>query len=147
MAQSAARNDPFTAHHFLVQIDGVTVAGFQECSGLGIEVTVIEYRNGNEQANVRKLPGLIKYQNITLKRGYTRGRELWDWFTTVLHGRAERKAGSISLLAEDRSVAARWEFREAWPCRYEGPVFSARGNDVAIETLELVVESLELEDI
>jgi phage tail-like protein len=139
------REDPFGAFHFLVEIDGVTTAGFQECSGLGMEVTVIEYRNGNEPSHVRKLPGLVKYNNIVLKRGVTLDRSLWDWFRQVINGKTERRSGSITLLGEDRSPVVRWSFREGWPCKYEAPLLNAKTTEVAIETLEIAIEGLELE--
>jgi phage tail-like protein len=146
MSPTADRDDPFGAYHFLVEIDGITTAGFRECSGLCSEVAVIEYRNGNEQANVRKLPGLARFGNIVLKRGVTAGaKELWQWHKLVLDGKTDRRSGSIVLLNEAREVEMRWNFREAWPCRYEGPIFSATANEVAIETLELAIERLELE--
>ena len=69
---------------------------------------MIEYRNGNESATVRKLPGLIRYNNIVLKRGFTKDTTLWDWFKKVLNGKTDRRSGSITLLAEDRSAVARW---------------------------------------
>lgn len=144
---TGARDDPFRSHHFLVEIDGVTTAGFAECSGLNIEVAVVEYRNGNEENAVRKLPGLRKYSNIVLKRGYTRDTSLWQWFKQVLDGKTERRSGSIILLDEARQPVLRWNFREAWPCKYEGPLFNAKANEVAIETLELAVEGVELEGV
>ena len=141
----ADRKDPYRNYNFLVEIDGVTVAGFAECSGVCIETTVVEYRNGNELNHVRKLPGLTKYSNIVLKRGFTsEARDLWDWYKTVLDGTTERRSGSIVLLNQARQESARWNFRDAWPCKYEGPVFNARGNETAIETFELAVEFIEL---
>src|SRR5437899_5379398 len=92
------RNDPFTGLNFRVELDGITVGAFSECTGLVSEVEVIEYRSGSESGSPRKLPGLHKYANIVLKRGYTSDRQLWDWHKTVLDGQVQRKAGSIVLL-------------------------------------------------
>ncbi|MGD9081398.1 MAG: phage tail protein [Desulfobacterales bacterium] len=139
------RNDPYNAFNFLVEIDGVTVAGFSECSGLTTETDIVEYRNGDEEITVRKLPGLRKYTNIALKRGYTDSKELWDWRKKVIDGLTERKPGSITLLDEARNPALTWNFREGWPSKWEGPTFNAKNNEVAIETLEIAVEGLELE--
>ena len=140
----AARNDPFAAFNFLVDIQGVTKAGFSEVSGLAAEVTPIEYREGGENSlTVRKLPGLVKYPNIVLKRGYTTDLSLWNWFKTVLDGKALRTVVSITLLDDQRRPVARWVAREAWPCKYEGPDLNAKGNGVAIETLEICHEGLE----
>ncbi len=69
---SGARNDPYGQFNFLIEIDGITRAGFSEVSGLTTDTNVIEYREGDEVTTVRKLAGLIKYTNIVLKRGYTR---------------------------------------------------------------------------
>lgn len=73
---NASRNDPYRTFNFLVEIDGVTAAGFSECSGLSTETEVIEYREGSDRGGVRKLSGLTKYSNIVLKRGITASRDL-----------------------------------------------------------------------
>lgn len=145
MAQTGSRNDPFAAFNFLVEIDNVTVAGFSEIAGVMTETDVIEYRTGDLDITVKKLPGLKKFSNITLKRGFTDSKELWDWRKKVLDGKTERQSGSIVLLNEAREEALRWNFREAWPRKWEGPAFNAKTNEVGIETLELVCESIEQE--
>jgi phage tail-like protein len=145
MAGTGSRNDPYSAFNFLVEIDGVTVAGFSECTGLSTETDAIEYRNGNEDITVRKLPGLKKYANIALKRGFTDSKELWQWRKKVLDGKTERQPGSIVLLNEARKPTLRWNFREGWPRKWEGPALNGKTNEVAIEMLEIAVEALELE--
>jgi phage tail-like protein len=145
MAQTGARDDPYSAFNFLVEIDGVTVAGFSEAAGLSTETDIIEYRNGNENITVRKLPGLKKFANITLTRGMTADRALWDWRKRVEDGRTERQPGSIVLLDEARQEALRWNFREGWPSKLEGPSFNGRNNETALEKLEIAVEHLELQ--
>lgn len=145
MAETGTRDDPYRAFNFLVEIDGVTVAGFSEVSGLTTETDIVEYRNGNEEITVRKLPGLRKFTNISLKRGYTQGRELWEWRKKVMDGQTERQSGAIVLLDEARETALRWNFREGWPSKWEGPSLNAKNNEVAIESLEIAVEHLELE--
>ncbi len=144
MAATGSRNDPYSAFNFLVEIDGVTVAGFAECSGLNNETDVTDYRNGNEDITVRKLPGLKKFTNISLKRGFTDSKELWDWRKKVMDGKTERKSGSIVLLNEARAEALRWNFREGWPNKLEGPSLNAKSSDTAIETLEIAVEDIQL---
>jgi len=139
-----ARVDPYKNFRFLVEIDGINQAGFSECSGFGSEVEVIEYREGGEQVAVRKLPGRVKFPNITLKRGVTNSRELYDWHRAVLQGQVQRKSGAIILLDDAGTPQVRWVFREAWPIKYEGPDLCAKGSDVAIETLVITCESLEL---
>jgi phage tail-like protein len=145
MAETSSRNDPYAAFNFLVEVDGVTVAGFSECSGLSSETDPIEYRNGSEDITVRKLPGLVKYSNITLKRGFTQGKELWQWRKQVLDGKTQRRSGTVTLLDEARKPAIRWNFREAWPRKLDGPTFNAKTNEVAVETLEIAHEGLVVE--
>ncbi len=140
------RNDPYAQYNFLVEIDGVTAAGFTEVGGISMETEIIEYREGSEAARARKLPGLAKYGNITLKRGYTQNRELWEWRKTTLRGMTERKAGAIILLDEAREPQLRWEFREGWISKYEGPALNSTANEAAIESIEIVVEEVELVD-
>ena len=145
MAATGSRNDPYSAFNFLVEIDGVTVAGFSECSGLSAETDAIEYRTGAEDITVRKLPGLAKYSNITLKRGFTQSKELWNWRKSVIDGATQRQSGTIVLLDEGRKPALRFNFREGWPRKWDGPTFNAKTNEVAIETLEIAHEGLKLE--
>lgn len=138
------RKDPFSAFNFQVQIDGVTVAGFSECSGLVAETEIIDYRNGDEDITRRRLPGLKKFNNLVLKRGFTNSKELWTWRKTVMDGKTQRQAGSIVLLDEARQPALRWNFSEGWAAKLEGPTLNAGTNANAIETLEIVHEGLEL---
>jgi phage tail-like protein len=139
------RVDPYAQYNFMVEIDGVTRAGFTECSGLTTEQDVIEYREGNETATMRKLPGLRKYSNIALKRGFTQDKELWDWRKTTIDGATERRSGAIVLLDEGRNEALRWNFAEGWICKWEGPALNSTTNEAAIESLEICIENLELE--
>lgn len=141
-----ARTDPLQVFNFHVEIEGVTVAGFTECSGLSSETEVIEYREGGDQrAGVRKIPGVTRYAPIVLKRGVTNNKELWNWRKAVTEGRIERRNGAIVLLDPGGDEVARWTFREGWPAKWEGPAFNAKASEVAIETLEIVHEGLELQ--
>lgn len=144
MPETGARTDPYSAFNFLVEIDGVTVAGFSEASGLDDSTEVIEYRLGGDP-NLKKLPGLRTSSDIVLKRGWTDNRELWEWRRTVIDGHTERRAGVITLLNEGRESALRFQFREGWPCSWSGPIFNANRSAVAIETLVICHEGLELE--
>lgn len=139
------RNDPYSAFNFTVEIDGVTVAGFSECSGLSAETDAIEYRTGADDITVHKLPGLAKYSNITLKRGFTKSKELWEWRKAVIDGATQRQSGTIVLLDEGRNPALRFNFVEGWPRKWDGPTFNAKTNEVAIETLEIVHEGFKVE--
>jgi phage tail-like protein len=139
------RTDPYGQFNFIVEIDGVVQGGFSEASGLTTDTNLIEYREGNEITTTRKLPGLMKYNNIVLKRGFTQDARLWDWRKKVIDGKTERQSGSIVLLDEARNAALRWNFREGWPSKWEGPALNAKTSEVAIETLEIAHEGLELE--
>ena len=138
------RNDPYAQFNFLVVVEGVTLAGFTEVSGLNAESDIIEYREGSDLARMRKLPALYKFGNITLKRGYTQNRALWEWRKTTLDGGTERHNGAIVLLDEARAPRLRWEFFEAWISKYEGPALNATANEAAIESIELAVEDVRL---
>jgi phage tail-like protein len=140
---TGTRVDPYRNFSFLVEIDGITQAGFSDCSGFGASTDPIEYREGGETKTVRKLPGLTKYTNITLKWGLTDSRELYDWYRDVVNGKIARKSGSIILLDLEGNEKVRWNFFEAWPTKWDGPDFTAKGNDVSIETLELAHERVE----
>jgi len=139
------RNDPYGQFNFLIEIDGVVKGGFSEASGLTTDTNIIEYREGSEQhGSTRKLPGLIKYNNIVLKRGWTKDKSLWQWRKKVIDGKTQRNNGSIVLLDEARNEALRFNFREGWPSKWEGPALNAKTSEVAIETLEIAHEGLEL---
>jgi phage tail-like protein len=139
------RIDPYAQYNFLIEIDGVARGGFSECSGLDTESDIIEYREGNEQATVRKLPGLKKFTNIKLVRGYTQDKDLWNWRKKTLDGATERRSGSIILRDEGGKEALRWNFREGWPVKWMGPQLNGKTNEAAIETLEIAHEGLELQ--
>lgn len=148
---SVLRDDPYPALHFQVVINGIfddggSVCGsFSEVSGLDVEIAPIEYRNGSEDATVRKIPGLKKFTNITLKRGVIGDLAFWHWIKSVMDGNVLRANGTITLLDESRQPVMTWKFRRAWPCKWTGPTLNATANEVAIETLELCHEGLEAE--
>lgn len=134
--------DPYRSFNFLVEIDGITEAGFQECSGLDISIDPIEYREGNDPPHTRKLTGLNKYSPLTLKRGITDSQALWSWHQNIVTGRTERRNISVVLLNEAREEKWRWNLRNAWPSKWTGPSFNASSNEVAVETLEICHEEL-----
>ncbi len=141
---TADRIDPYRSYNFRVEIDGITRAGFRECSGLDSSQDPVEYREGDDRAlTARKMPGLNKYANLSLKRGITDDAELWAWRNTAQMGRAERKHGSIVLCDDAGEEQVRWNFRDGWPTKWTGPSFNATGNEVAIETLEIAHEGID----
>jgi len=136
------RKDPYRQFRFRVEIDGITQAGFSECSFADTTTDPVEYREGDELPTVRKLSGLTKFGNITLKWGITDTIEIYNWRQQIIDSGAEgaRKNMSIILVDEAGSDKARWNITRAWPTKYDPPDFSAKGNEVAIETLEIVHE-------
>jgi phage tail-like protein len=145
MSPANERNDPFRNNHFLVEIDGMVSASFLSVQGIESLTDVLEYRNGNEEALPRRLPGLHRCANIILSRGLTTNRDLWEWRLTVLEGRTERRSGVIVVLDAARRPMLRLSFREAWPCRWSLSGMDALAKETIIEEVELVVEDLRLE--
>jgi phage tail-like protein len=140
------RDRPYPGHNFRVEIDGIAVASFAEVTGLESETAVIEYRTGDSKtSSPLKLPGLTKYANLVLRRGMTGDLALWQWRKAIVDGNVDRRNGQIVLLDESRADVMRWRFRNGWPCKWVGPTLDAQASEVAIETLEIAHEGLELE--
>ncbi len=141
----ADRKDPYAQFNFIIELGVLAVGGFTEVSGINSESDIIEYREGTDKhLTVRKLPGLLKSGNITLKRGYTQNVELWNWRKSVLDRETIRLNGSIVLRNEAGDEVMRWNFVDGWPSKYEGPALNAKTNEAAIETIEIVHEGLTL---
>jgi phage tail-like protein len=139
------RRDPYRSFNFEVIVDGVRSA-FSECSGLTADGDAVDYREGTDmQPNVRKLMGLRKYTNITLKRGYTQDNSLWQWYTNIANGLADRRNVTITLMNEERKAVIRWHAENAWINKIEGPGFKASSNEVSVESVDLVHEGLTME--
>jgi phage tail-like protein len=140
------RLDPFRGFNFVLTIDNIPRGAFSEVSGLTAEGDAVDYREGSDlQPNVRKLVGLRKYSNITLKRGYTQDKTLWQWFTNIANGLPDRRNVTIVLHNERREPVMRWHAESAWINKIEGPSLKASGNEIAMESVELVHEGLTLE--
>ena len=139
------RKDPYRNSRFLLEIDGIVQAGFSDVTIPDISTDPIEYREGNEDTTVRKLPGLTKYGNLILKWGITDSMELFEWRKMVIQGKTGEARKNIAVILQDEigAEAARWNFREAWPIKYDAPDLSAKGNDVAIESLEIAHEGMD----
>ncbi|MCA9973935.1 MAG: phage tail protein [Anaerolineales bacterium] len=138
-----ADNDPFRAYNFKLNISGVNEAHFTECSGLGVKVEPIRYREAGDSYVVRHLPGPVEYQAVTLRYGLTRSDELWRWLMTAVEGRVERKNVSIVILDDDgQQETLRWNLVDAWPTEWKGAPLDAMSKEVAIESLTLVYDSL-----
>lgn len=148
------RETPYSAFNFLVDLEpgqGSEVqAGFSEVSGLNAEVTVAEYRAGNDRVNyVRKVPGIHKAGDVTLKRGVIGAQNLYEWLEKGRTGKISEAKRDIvvKLQSEDRAdTVVSWKLRGAMPIKWTGPTLTAKGGgDVAIEELVLSVETIEQE--
>lgn len=146
------RERPYSAFNYLVDLGtGDTesvVAGFQEVAGLGVEITVQEYRAGNAKLNATtKITGMFKVPDVTLKRGVIGALDLYQWLHQVRQGAQDAlRTVVISLQSEDHTaVVMTWKLTNARPIKYTGPALNGKGTDVAIEELVLACENIELE--
>jgi len=146
MTQPGDQRILYRAFQFTLEIDGIQNARFQEVSGLDTTIDVIEYREGgSSNLGPLKFPGQIKHSNLSLKRGYTDKRDLWDWFDSVMTGSTESYRKNVSVIQLDMNgqEVYRWNIFAAFPVKYTAPSFNAKNNEIAIETLELAYERIE----
>ena len=145
----ANRTTPYGAFNFVVNFDGGELfGGFSDVSGLGTELTIAEYRNGNEKENhVRKIAGVHKVGDVTLKRGIVSSLTLFNWIKdSRVKGPDAKKSVTIQLLDEAQKAVQTWVLRGVLPMKYTGPTLAAKGGgDVAMEELVLSSEALEIE--
>jgi phage tail-like protein len=144
---------PYGAFNFLVALggdqgsgdEGQIVGGFSDASGLGVDVSYSEYRNGNERANTaRKVPNTHKLDDVTLKRGLVGSVDLFTWLKGVRDGTADARDVTITLMDEARAPVATWRLHRAQPKKWVGPTLAAKGGgEVAMEELHLVHEGIE----
>lgn len=129
---------------FIVEIEGVSEGVFAACDGLEVCVDVVECTDGSGPGDqTRKLPGRVRYRNIVLRRGKTTSPLLWQWFKSVTDGNLQRRSGSVIVLDAARQELLRYNFHEAWPCRWKSLVLDASQSGSLIEELELAVERIE----
>ncbi len=153
MAQK--RDNPYGAFNFLVALggdqgdgsEGAIVGGFSDASGLGVDVSYSEYRNGNEKFNTsRKVPNTHKLDDVTLKRGLVGSTDLFTWLKAVRDGGHDTRNVTITLMDEARNTVAIWKLKNVQPKKWVGPTFAAKGGgEVAMEELHLVHEGIEYE--
>ena len=145
----ANRTAPYGAFNYLVNFDGGEIfGGFSDVSGIGTELTVAEYRNGNDKENhVRKIAGVHKVSDVTLKRGIIDSESLWSWIKDArVSGPDAQKTVTITLLDEAQQTIQSWVLRGVIPMKYTGPTLAGKGGgDVAMEELVLSAEGLEIE--
>lgn len=138
---------PLPVFHFTVQWGGTRI-GFSEVSGLTQENQAIEYRDGSfpEYSSI-KMPGLRKFTNVTLKRGIVKAdNDFFKWLSTIKLNQVERRDVVVSLLNENHEPVMTWKVHNAFPVKVEGPGLKASGNEVAIESIEIAHEGLELQN-
>lgn len=138
---------PLVKFHFQVEWGGTKI-GFTEVSGLDVETEVVEYREGSSKEYSKlKMPGMQKFSNITMKRGTFRSdNEYFAWWNTVNLNTIERRDITISLLNEEHEPVVVWKVKNAWPTKMQSTDLKADGNEVAIESMEVVHEGLTIQN-
>jgi phage tail-like protein len=142
------RNDPLRNFRYRLEIDNITQAGFSEVAIADTTIDAVDYREGTDPPHVRKLSGLTKYGNITLKWGLTTGGnalELYRWHNDVSAGQIKERRKKVVIVVQDEAGtdSARFVISDAWPIKYDPSDLNAKGNEVIIETLELANEGIE----
>lgn len=135
--------DPYRAYNFKLLIGDMTEGHFMECSGMGIKINTIKYREAGNNRVVRKIPGPVEHGDIVLKYGLTNSDVLWKWFMSGVEGTVERKNITIQLLdSAGRTPVMQWDLIDAWASEWSGAHLDALGKEVAIESVTLVYENL-----
>jgi phage tail-like protein len=141
------RTSPYSAFNFLVQFDGQDAGGFSEVTGLGVEITMAEYRNGNDKENhVRKIPNINKVPDVTLKRGIISSKDWWEWIDDIRKEGWAAQKKSVTIVLRDEageSEVGKWTLQNVAPVKYTGPSLNAKGGtDAAMEELVLSAEGI-----
>ncbi|NLW46379.1 MAG: phage tail protein [Firmicutes bacterium] len=138
------RIDPYRNFRFRVVIDGIQVAGFSDATIPESSTDTVDYREGTDPPYQRKLSTLTKYGNVTLKKGLTDSMDLYNWRKQVEDKGAAgaRKNMSLILIDEEGKDKAQWDIVEAWPIKYDPSDFSAKGNEVLVESLDITHEGI-----
>lgn len=140
------REDPLVSFNFALEVQGVINGYFTEVSGLGSEHEVVEHKvmaEGREM--VMKIPGRLKWGDITLKRGITSNMDVWDWRKDIEDGNVDsaRHNGSVIMYDQHDNEVARWNFENAWPSKVSGPSPKSDSNEIGLEEMTLVCEYIE----
>ena len=144
--RDAVSGDPLLGFNFAIEVSGIIQGYFTEAAGLGSEQEVVEHKIVGKDAKeiVRKIPGRLKWGDITLKRGITRNLDFWDWRRMVEEGDVAkaRKNGSIMMYDQEGTECARWNFTSGWPSKVSGPSVNTTSNDIGVEELTIVHEGI-----
>lgn len=142
-----AEKDPLVSAWYGVEFQGQVQGAFRECTGLGSQNEVVDYKASGPKGEyvMKKVPGRMTWNPISLKRGITDAMDMWKWRKVVEQGKIDeaRKNGSIVMFNQQGSEIARWNFVNAWPSKITGPTANANANEIAIEELEIVHEGYE----
>ena len=147
MAKETGRDtDPLIGFNFALDIQGSISGYFTECSGIGSEHEIVEHKVVTDKGMelVQKIPGRLKWQDVTLKRGITQDMQIWDWRATVEKGEVHQARKNCSIIMFDRNYkeVARWNFENAWPSKVTGPSVKADSNEFGVEEVTLVHEGM-----
>ncbi len=139
-------SDPLVGFHYAIEIQDVVRGYFTECSGIGSEHEVIEHKIVDDAGHelIQKIPGRLKWENVTLKRGITDNMDIWEWREQVVLGNVDeaRRNGSIVMFDQSLTEVARWNFERAWPVKVSGPSVKSDSNEFGIEELVITHEGL-----
>lgn len=146
-AQPGVVQDPYRAYNFKFEINGTVQGHFVKVEGLGFKLERILYRAGGEHSQVRSIPGRVEYNPVTLRYGLTDSTEMLQWLFAAVDGRVQRQNVSIAMLDDSGSrEVRRWNLIAAWPCEWNGAPLDALGSELAIESLTLAYDRLELDN-
>jgi len=142
--KSGRATDPLVGFQFSLELQGAVTGFFSDVSGLESETEVIEHKvvDGKGQGSIQKIPGRLKWANVTLKRGVTADTQIWEWRKLVEEGKIKdaRKNGSIVMYDYNFEKVAQWDLVNAWPSKVSGPQFKSDSNEVGVEELTIVHE-------
>ena len=143
---SGRETDPLIGFNYALEIEGKLSGYFTECSGIGSEHEIVEHKVVDDQGHeiVQKIPGRLKWGDVTLKRGITEKMDIWDWRQKVEEGNLGEARTNCSIVMFDRNyeAVARWDFLNAWPSKVSGPEVKADSNEFGVEEVILVHEGM-----
>ncbi len=143
--QNQARSeDPYRAYSFKLIIQNATEGHFLGCSGLGVRVDPIQYREAGDPDTIRQIPGIKRHSEVTLSYGVTRSRTLFDWMMSTGRGEVDRRNVSICVMASDGTrELTRWNLYDAWPSEWNGAPLDVMKSELAIESVSLCFERMD----
>jgi phage tail-like protein len=141
------RSDPYLGCNFVIEIEGLLVGGFSQCSGLEVESELVPYREGGVNDYLHRFAGPTSSPPLVLRHGITTGDDLWRWYQGTAAGQVVRRNGTIFLLDPARVPVVQWGFRDAFPYKWTGPELRADAASVAFESIELAHRGLRLSPV